>query len=52
PHPDLEEEAIRVISELPTFIPGKDDGKTVSVVYALPIKFQVVGKKRKRNKKN
>lgn len=52
PHPDLEEEAIRVISELPTFIPGKDDGKTVSVVYALPIKFEVVGKKRKRKKKN
>lgn len=52
PHPDLEKEAIRVISELPTFIPGKDEGKVVSVVYALPIKFEVVGKKRKRKKKN
>lgn len=51
PHPDLEKEAIRVISELPTFIPGKDKGKVVSVVYALPIKFEVVGK-RNRKKKN
>ncbi len=52
PHADLEKEAIRVISELPTFIPGKDDGKVVTVLYALPIKFEVVGKKRKRKTKN
>jgi bla regulator protein BlaR1 len=41
PHPDLEEEAIRVISELPQFIPGRHKGEAVVVPYALPILFQV-----------
>ena len=41
PHPRLEEEAIRVINELPQFIPGKHKGKPVIVPYSLPIIFQV-----------
>lgn len=41
PHPKLEEEAIRVIKSLPTFIPGKQKGKTVVVPYSLPILFEV-----------
>ncbi|TDN89099.1 beta-lactamase regulating signal transducer with metallopeptidase domain [Salegentibacter sp. 24] len=41
PHPKLEAEAIRVISELPKMQPGKQEGKAVSVMYSLPIIFQV-----------
>jgi hypothetical protein len=40
-HPALQEEAIRVISELPKMQPGKQDGKDISVMYSLPIVFQV-----------
>jgi protein TonB len=41
PHPALEEEAIRVVNSLPTFTPGKNNGKNVIVPYSLPIIFQV-----------
>lgn len=41
PHPDLEAEAIRVISSLPEMTPGKHTGKEVGVSYSLPIVFQV-----------
>lgn len=41
PHPDLEEEAKRVIAALPQFIPGKQKGKPVIVPYSLPIIFQI-----------
>lgn len=40
-HPDLENEAIRVVSILPTMIPGEQDGVKVTVPYYLPIKFQI-----------
>ena len=40
-HPALQEEAIRVISELPQMQPGKQDGENISVMYSLPIVFQV-----------
>ena len=36
----LEEEAERLISILPKFIPGKHNGKVVKVKYALPIMFR------------
>lgn len=39
--PELEEEAKRVISELPSFIPGEQNGRAVSVMYSLPIAFKV-----------
>ncbi|MFC4636642.1 M56 family metallopeptidase [Dokdonia ponticola] len=38
-HPKLEEEAIRVVKTIPKMIPGKHEGKTVGVLYELPIIF-------------
>ena len=40
PHPKLEEEAIRVVSTLPSMTPGKQRGEAVNVLYSLPIVFQ------------
>jgi hypothetical protein len=40
-HPALEQEAIRVVKALPEMIPGRHKGKTVAVLYALPIIFEV-----------
>ena len=37
----LEQEADRLISKLPRFIPGKHKGNLVNVKYALPINFKV-----------
>ncbi len=39
-HPKLEEEAIRVIEQLPLVTPGKQNGEAVDVMYSLPIVFQ------------
>ncbi|MDE5634414.1 MAG: M56 family metallopeptidase, partial [Muribaculaceae bacterium] len=42
--PEVDAEALRVVNSLPDFIPGKnEDGKTVSVYYALPINFTTTG---------
>ena len=41
PAPELEKEAERVINLLPHMKPGKQRGKAVGVLYALPIAFQV-----------
>ncbi|MEX0995702.1 MAG: energy transducer TonB [Flavobacteriaceae bacterium] len=41
PHPRLESEAKKVISDLPKMTPGKQRGKAVNVTYSLPILFQV-----------
>jgi TonB family protein len=40
-NPALDAEAIRVISMLPTWQPGKQGGKPVSVWYSLPVIFQL-----------
>ena len=37
--PELDEEAIRVVSTLPKFKPGKQGGKPVPVWYMVPITF-------------
>lgn len=37
--PALDAEAIRVVSGMPTWIPGKDKGKDVAVKYTIPINF-------------
>jgi protein TonB len=37
----LKTEAIRVISSLPNWAPGKKDGKFVNVQYVVPINFQL-----------
>ena len=41
PHPKLEQEAVSVVRALPKMTPGKQRGKSVGVLYALPILFQV-----------
>ncbi|SFZ89428.1 TonB protein C-terminal [Flaviramulus basaltis] len=40
-HPDLEEEAIRVIKLLPKMLPGEQKDKKVIVPYSLPIIFNI-----------
>jgi len=40
-HPDLNNEAERVISILPNMKPGMKDGKTINVKYTFPIHFKV-----------
>jgi len=41
PHQLLAEEAVRVISEMPAWNPGKQRGKPVRVSYNIPIKFSL-----------
>jgi TonB family protein len=38
---DCNEEAVRVISAMPKWKPGMQDGKAVAVAYTLPIKFKL-----------
>ena len=38
---ELEDEAIRVIKSLPSFIPGKNNGKAVKVAFTIPINFKL-----------
>jgi hypothetical protein len=40
-HPELEQEAVRVINSLPQFTPGEMNGKVVIVNYSLPILFEI-----------
>lgn len=40
-HPKLEEEAKKVVGQIPTMQPGKQGNNNVSVLYTLPIAFQV-----------
>ena len=39
--PDLDAEAVRVVSMMPKWIPGKQRGKAVSVKYTMPIMFRL-----------
>ena len=39
--PHCDAEAKRVVKSLPRFIPGKQQGKAVRVLYTLPIRFQL-----------
>jgi len=41
PHKLLEDEANRVVNKIPQMKPGKQGGQEVSVLYTLPIIFQV-----------
>jgi protein TonB len=41
PHNKLEREAVKVVGKIPQMIPGKQRDKNVSVIYSLPIIFQV-----------
>jgi len=38
-HPELDKEAVRVLSALPKFKPGKDKGEVVRVRYSVPVRF-------------
>ena len=40
-HPDLDQEALRVIQKMPDWTPGQKDGKAVAVEYTLPIIFKL-----------
>ncbi len=37
---DLDDEAMRVVSSMPDWIPGEKDGKKVKVMYIVPINFR------------
>ena len=39
--PSLDKEAVRVISEMPKWIPGKHKGKVVRVKYTMPVTFRL-----------
>lgn len=41
PDPSLSEEAVRLITSLPKWIPGKQKGKAVKVRYTVPIAFKL-----------
>ncbi len=40
-HPLIDKEAMRVISEMPNWSPGLQDGEPVRVQYIFPIKFLI-----------
>ena len=40
-HPALDAEAVRVVSSMPRWTPGKIGGKAVRVKYTIPVKFQM-----------
>ena len=39
--PELNAEAIRVISNMPQWIPGKQKGKNVATRFTLPVRFRL-----------
>lgn len=39
--PELDAEALRVVSTMPNWIPGKQDGKPVAVKYTTPVMFRL-----------
>ncbi len=46
--PELDAEAIRVVSLMPKWIPGKQRGKAVAVKYTMPIMFRLQNKESKQ----
>ncbi len=48
-HQAFDAEAIRVISNMPKWVPGKQNGKNVNVQYNIPIRFASNNKSRKKN---
>jgi TonB family protein len=37
----FDEEAVRVISQMPTWVPGKQNGRPVNVLFTTPISFRL-----------
>lgn len=50
--PELGQEAMRVISAMPNWIPGKMNGKAVRIKMTVPIKFELQDNKKRRKKKS
>ena len=48
--PDLDREAVRVVSSMPRWKPGRQDGKLKRVSYTVPINFQLTSGKGKEAK--
>ena len=46
--PELDAEALRVVKSMPTFIPGRHNGKAVAVWYTIPISFKLQSKPQKQ----
>ena len=46
---ELDKEAIRVVSQMPAWSPGKQRGKTVDVEYTLPIEFMICKPEKKND---
>ena len=42
----LDEEAVRVVKNMPKWIPGKKNGKAVSVKFTVPVEFKLTKKKK------
>jgi protein TonB len=40
-HPLFDKEALRVLSLMPNWIPGKQNGESVKVKYTIPIAFRL-----------
>ena len=40
-YPSLDEEALRVVSGMPKWIPGKLNGESVRTKYTIPITFRI-----------
>ena len=40
-NPSLDKEALRVISQMPSWKPGKQRGKPVKVRYSVPVNFRL-----------
>ena len=36
-----DEEAVRVVKEMPNWIPGRQNGQAVPVMFQIPVKFQL-----------
>ena len=44
---DLDSEAVRLVKSMPKFIPGRQGGKAVDVLYTLPVTFSLEDAKKK-----
>jgi len=51
-YPELDAEAIRVISTMPAWTPALVDGKPVASIYSLPVQFRLTGGKAAKPKKS
>jgi TonB family protein len=49
--PGMDKEAMRVVSSMPHWKPGKQNGRVVSVRYIVPVKFRLADPQPKKNEK-